>query len=193
MKKLLFALLLLSPLFAGAQTAIWKVDRDHSSVSFSVTHLVISEVEGNFKNFEGELKAAKPDFSDAAINFSVDVFSISTGNDPRDNHLKSNDFLNAEKYPKMTFKSTAFNRITEGKYLLEGDLTIRDVTRNVKFNVTYGGTAKDADGKLRAGFKANTYINRFDYNLRWDKMTEGGGMVVDKMVNIELKLEFIKQ
>ncbi|RPD40812.1 YceI family protein [Chitinophaga barathri] len=193
MKKLLFALLLYSPLLAGAQAATWKVDRDHSSVAFSVTHLVISEVEGNFKNFEGELKAAKPDFSDATITFSVDVFSISTGNDPRDNHLKSNDFLNAEKYPKMTFKSTSFTRITEGKYLLEGDLTIRDVTKSVKFNVTYGGTAKDPANKLRAGFKANTYINRFDYNLKWDKMTEAGGMVVDKMVNIELKLELIKQ
>lgn len=193
MKKLLFALLLHSPLFAGTQAATWKVDRDHSSVSFSVTHLVISEVDGNFKNFEGELTAAKPDLTDAQIFFSVDVFSINTGNDPRDNHLRSKDFLHAEQYPTMTFKSTSFNRITEGKYLLEGELTIRDVTKKVKFNVTYGGTAKDATGKLRAGFKANTYINRFDYNLKWDKMTEAGGMVVDKMVNLELKLEFIKE
>jgi len=193
MKRLLLVVLICSPLSLLAQAATWKVDRDHSSVNFSVEHLVISEVDGSFKSFDGEIKAAKPDFSDAQINFTVDVSSVNTGNDPRDKHLRSNDFLNAEQYPKMSFKSVSFTKVTEGKYLLEGDLTIRDVTKRVKFNVSYGGTAKDAENRQRAGFKANTYINRFDYNLKWDKMTEAGGMVVDKMVDIELKLEFIKQ
>jgi len=193
MKRLLFVVLICSPLGLLAQAATWKVDRDHSSVNFSVEHLVISEVDGSFKSFDGELKAAKPDFSDARINFTVDVASVNTGNDPRDKHLRSNDFLNAEQFPKMSFKSTSLTKVSEGKYLLEGDLTIRDVTKRVKFNVSYGGTVKDAENKQRAGFKANTYINRFDYNLKWDKLTEAGGTVVDKMVDIELKLEFIKQ
>lgn len=193
MKRLILAALVCSPLSVLAQAGTWKVDKDHSSVNFSVEHLVISEVDGSFKNFDGAITASKPDFSDARISFTVDVASINTGNDPRDKHLRSNDFFNAEQYPQMRFKSTSFKKVTDGKYLAEGDLTIRDVTKSVKFNVTYGGTAKDTEGRQRAGFKANTYINRFDYNLKWDKTTEAGGMVVDKMVDIELKLEFVKQ
>lgn len=185
-------MLVYGPLSVSGQ-ATWKVDKTHSSVQFSVEHLVISEVDGSFRNFNGEIKAAKPDFSDAQITFTVDVASINTGSEPRDNHLRSNDFLNAEKYPQMSFKSASMTKVSEGKYLLEGDLTIRDVTKRVKFNVSYGGMVKDAENKTRTGFKANTYINRFDYNLKWDKMTEAGGMVVDKMVDIELKLEFVKQ
>ncbi len=193
MIKLLYAVLLCSPVWAFAQTVTWKADRDHSSVRFSVNHLVISKVDGTFKNFGGDMTSKGADFSDAAIGFTVDVLSISTGDAPRDNHLKSNDFFNAEKYPAMTFKSSSLTKVTSGKYLLTGDLTIRDVTKQVKFNVAYGGTVKDAAGKQRATFKVNTYLNRFDYNLKWDKLTEAGGMVVDKMVNIELKLEFVQQ
>lgn len=192
MSKLLFAILLCSSLASIAQSPVWKADRDHSSVSFSVTHLMISKVEGRFREFDGHITAAKPDFSDASIQFGVDAFSITTGDDKRDNHLKSSDFLHAEQFPRLSFQSTAFRRITEGRYQLEGDLTIRDVTRRVKFNVTYGGITTEGN-KQRATFKATTYINRFDYNLQWDKLTEAGGMVVDKMVSIMLKLEFVKQ
>lgn len=193
MIKLLYAVLLCSPMWVLGQTVTWKADRERSSVKFSVNHLVISKVEGIFKNFEGDIQNAGPDFADAAINFTVDVFSINTGDGPRDNHLKSNDFFNAEKYPVMTFKSSSLTKVTSGKYLLAGNLTIRDVTRQIKLNVAYSGTTKDAAGRQRATFKANTYLNRFDYNLKWDKLTEAGGMVVDKMVNIELKLEFVQQ
>lgn len=193
MIKLLYAVLLCSPVWALGQTVTWKADKERSSVKFSVNHLVISKVEGIFKNFEGEMKTSGPDFSDAGISFSVDVFSINTGDAPRDNHLKSNDFFNAEKYPVMTFKSSSLTKVTSSKYLLAGNLTIRDVTKPVKLNVAYTGTTKDASGKQRASFRVNTYLNRFDYNLRWDKLTEAGGMVVDKMVNIELKLEFVQQ
>lgn len=193
MIKLLLAALLCSPVWVWAQTVTWKTDREHSTVKFSVNHLVISKVDGVFRNFEGDMTTTGQDFSDAAINFTVDVFSINTGDAPRDNHLKSNDFFNAEKYPSMTFKSSSVTRVTNGKYLLAGHLTIRDVTRPIKLNVAYSGTTKDASGKQRAVFKANTYLNRFDYNLKWDKLTEAGGMVVDKMVNIELKLEFVQQ
>ncbi|RPE09616.1 polyisoprenoid-binding protein [Chitinophaga lutea] len=193
MIKLLYAVLLCSPVWAFAQTVTWKADRERSVVRFSVNHLVISKVDGVFKNFEGDMTSKGPDFSDATVSFTVDVFSINTGDAPRDNHLKSNDFFNAEKHPAMTFKSSSLTKVTNGKYLLTGDLTIRDVTKQVKFNVAYGGTTKDATGKQRATFKVNTYLNRFDYHLKWDKLTEAGGMVVDKMVNIELKLEFVQQ
>jgi polyisoprenoid-binding protein YceI len=191
MKKILFssALALLGT-GAFAQSKTWNVDASHSNVRFTVTHMVISEVEGAFRKFNGSLVSAKPDFTDAAINFSVDINSIDTDNDGRDKHLKADDFFNAEKYPAMTFKGTSFRKLSGNKYELKGNLTIRDITRPVTFAVTYGGTAKDPWGNTKAGFKASTTINRFDYNLKWNTLTEAGGAMVGKDVAIDLKLEF---
>jgi len=178
---------------AFAQSSTWKTDASHSNVKFSVTHLVVSEVEGYFKTFAGTLVSSKPDFTDAAINFSVDINSINTDNEGRDKHLKSDDFFNAEKFPQMTFKSTSFKKVGDKKYVLEGDLTIRDITKKVKFDVVFGGTVKDPWGNIKAGFKATGSINRFDYNLKWNSVTEAGGAVVSKEVAIVLNLEFAQQ
>lgn len=175
---------------SGYSQGKWSVDNTHSNVKFTVTHLLISEVEGYFKSFTGTLQSLKPDFTDAKIDFSVDIASINTDNDMRDKHLKSDDFFNAEKFPKMTFKSLLFKKISDKKYELTGDLTIRDVTKRVKFDVTYGGTVKDGYGNTKAGFKATATINRFDYNLKWNSVTEAGGVVVGPEVEILLNLEF---
>src|SRR5689334_2814688 len=166
----------------------WSIDKVHSNVKFTVTHLVISEVEGYFKIFDGSMEHSKPDFSDAKINFSVDINSINTDNDNRDKHLKSDDFFNAEKFPTMKFESTSFTPLGNNKYKLVGNLTIRDITKPVTFDVTYGGTA-NMMGTVKAGFKAKTTINRFDYNLKWDKTTEAGGLVVGKDVDITVNAE----
>lgn len=191
MKRTFFALVaLLMATFSNAQT--WNVDAAHSNVKFSVTHLVVSEMEGSFKVFSGKIVSSKPDFTGAAVEFSVDVKSINTDNEMRDNHLKGDDFFNAEKFPVMTFKSTSFKKVAGNKYLLEGNLTIRDITKKVKFDVVYGGTAKDPWGNIKSGFKASTTINRFDYNLKWNTITEAGGAVVGKDVAIALKLEFVQ-
>ncbi|WP_299289649.1 YceI family protein [uncultured Mucilaginibacter sp.] len=190
MKKLMIAAALVltqSALFAQTK---WNVDPAHSSAKFTVTHLVISEVEGNFKTFKGTMVNTKPDFTDANVDFSIDVASINTDNEMRDKHLKSDDFFNTEKYPNMIFKSTSMKKLAGNKYTLTGNLTIRDVTKPVKFDVTYGGTAKDAYGNTKVGFKANTVINRFDYGLKWNAATEAGGATVGKDVTIDLKLEF---
>lgn len=168
----------------------WTVDATHSNVRFTVTHLVISEVEGSFKKFDGDLTSSKPDLTDAVINFSVDVNSINTDNDMRDKHLKSDDFFNAPQYPNMTFKSTSFKKVSGNKYELYGNLTIRDVTKPVKFDVVYGGTATDGYGNTKAGFKATTSINRFDYGLKWNGLTGAGDATVSKEVAIDLRLEF---
>ena len=175
---------------SAAAQGKWIIDNAHSNVNFTVTHLVISEVEGHFKSFTGTLESSKPDFTDAKIDFTVDVSSINTDNDMRDKHLKSDDFFNEEKYPKMTFKSSSFKKISDKKYELTGDLTIRDVTKKVKFDVTYGGTVKDGYGNTKAGFKASTTINRFDYHLKWNSVTEAGGVVVGPDVEIQLNLQF---
>lgn len=194
MKKTLIALVFVAIAGTGvAQTSTWKTDNAHSAVKFSVSHLVVSDVEGTFKVYNGTVQSAKPDFTDAKIDFAVDVNSINTDNEARDKHLRSDDFFNAEKFPQMSFKSTSFKKISANKYVLEGDLTIRDITKRVKFDVTYGGTVKDPWGNTKAGFKATGAINRFDYNLKWNTLTEAGGAVVGKEVSIIVNLELAQQ
>ena len=181
----------------GLKTALandvfkWTIDRAHSGVKFTVTHMVISEVEGSFKIFDGSMQNTKPDFSDAVISFTIDVSSINTDNETRDNHLKSDDFFNAEKYLLMKFTSSSFTPLGDNKYKLSGDLTIRDVTKPVVFDVTYGGTV-NAIGGTRIGFKAKTTIDRFDYNLKWSQTVEAGGLVVSKDVDITVNVELKK-
>jgi polyisoprenoid-binding protein YceI len=175
---------------ASAQTK-WTVDKTHSNVKFMVTHMVVSEMEGTFKVFDGTMENTKPDFSDAKISFAIDVASVNTDNERRDGHLKSDDFFNAEKYPKMTFVSTSVKPMGGNKYELAGNLTIRDITKPVVFEVTHGGVLNTSRG-AKAGFKATTKINRFDYNLKWDRATETGGLVVDKEVTIQVNVEMDK-
>jgi polyisoprenoid-binding protein YceI len=189
-KPMLAILFVISMITQGKTQSKWTLDKAHSGVKFTVSHLVISEVEGSFKTFTGSITASKSDFTDAQIDFSVDVNSISTDNEMRDNHLKSDDFFNAEKYPSMTFKSLSFKKLSGKAYELTGNLTIRDVTRKVRFDVTYGGTVKDPYGNTKAGFKATATINRLDYGLKWNKLTEAGGAVVGSDVTIILNTEF---
>lgn len=195
MKKinsLLMAAMLLVAATTKAQTS-WNVDASHSSVKFSVSHLMVSEVEGAFKKFDGSIDAPSAnDFNNAKVKFTVDVNSINTDNDARDKHLKSDDFFNAEKYPNMSFVSTSFKKGSGNKYVLEGNLTIRDVTKKVKMNVTYGGTVTDPWGNVKAGFKTDLKVSRKAYGLLWNKLTEAGGAVVGDEVTITLKMEFGK-
>lgn len=176
---------------AGAQSN-WKIDNSHSNVKFTVTHLVISEVDGHFKNFSGTMTSERQDFADAIIEFTVETNSISTDNENRDVHLKSDDFFNAEKYPQMVFRSGSMNQTGDATYELTGDLTIRNITKKVKFDVRYGGTVVDPWGNTKAGFKATGTINRFDYDLKWNALTEAGGAVVGKDVKITINAEFSK-
>ena len=176
--------------FASAQTD-WKLDKVHSSITFTVKHMVISNVTGSFKDFAITMKSAKDDFSDATVQSTIKVASLSTDNNMRDNHLKSDDFFNAEKYPEINFKSTSFEKLSDTKYKITGDLTIRDVTKNVTFDAVLNGTLKTNRGVLSA-WKATTSINRFDYNLKWNKTIETGGLIVGQDVTITLNLELNK-
>jgi polyisoprenoid-binding protein YceI len=180
-----------TPVPAAYAPVKWAIDKVHSNVLFSVSHLVVSDVEGSFKSFDGSLVGEKPDFTDAVINFTVDVNSVSTDNENRDKHLKSDDFFNAEKFPQMKFVSTSFQLVSGNKYKLTGNLTIRDVTKSVTFDVTYGGTVT-AMGGTHIGFKAKSTINRFDFNLKWSAATEAGGLVVGKDVDITINLDLKK-
>jgi len=169
----------------------WVLDKAHTNVRFSVAHLVVSDVDGSFKSFDASVASAKPDFTDAVINFTVDVASINTDNEMRDKHLQSDDFFNAAKFPQIKFASKSFQSLGNNKYKLTGDLTIRDVTKPVSFDVTYGGTV-NAMGGTHAGFKAKTSLNRFDYNLKWNAATEAGGLVAGKDVEITLNIDLKK-
>jgi polyisoprenoid-binding protein YceI len=187
-----FAVLLLFISTNFAQTE-WAFDKSHSKVGFSVTHLLIAEVDGTFKNFDGKVNTENDSFENAKISLTVDINSIDTDNEKRDAHLKSDDFFNAEKYPEMTFKSREFTKVDDKNYKMVGDLTIRDVTKEITLDVVMNGTITDPWGNTRAGFKLTGELNRFDYNLKWNKVMEAGGLVVGETVTIEANVELIKQ
>lgn len=191
MKKFIFsaAVALLSLVAANAQ-AVWDIDASHSSIRFSVPHMMVSETEGVFKKFTGKITAKDVNFTNAQVDFSVDVNSINTDSESRDGHLKSDDFFSAAKFPAMTFKSTSFKKVKGNKYQVEGNLTIRNVTKKVKVDVVYGGTVKDPYGNTKAGFKAQFVIDRQLYGLSFNKTLETGGALVGNNVTVDLKFEF---
>jgi Uncharacterized conserved protein len=189
--QMLAAVILLMVSFTFAQSD-WKIDPTHSNIQFTVSHLVVSEVSGFFKKFDASAKTKDDNFKDAQIEFTADVNSISTDNEKRDAHLRSDDFFNAEKFPQIKFKSKSFKKISNNKYKLTGDFTIRDVTKTIDLDVTFNGTIKDPWGNTRAGFKIAGSINRFDYNLKWNNLLEAGGAVVGKTVELKCNVELIK-
>lgn len=190
--NLFLALLLLAATTLSAQTN-WSVDKSHSKVGFSVTHLVITDVDGFFKEYEAKVTTNGDDFSTANIDFAVNTGSIFTDNDGRDKHLRSDDFFNAEKYPQMVFKGKSMKKVSDNKYKLVGDLTIRDVTKQVELEVKYNGMVKDPWGNTKAGFKVTGEINRFDYNLKWNTAIETGALVVGREVELVIDLQLVKK
>lgn len=171
----------------------YKIDAAHSEITFKVKHLMITNVTGNFKEFNATMNAAEADFTDAIIHFEANTNSINTNNEQRDTHLKSDDFFNAEKYPLLQFSSTSFIKKTESEYILEGNLTIREITKPITFNVEYGGTMVDPYGQTKAGFELTGKLNRKDFNLKWSATTEAGGIVVSDDVRLQLSVQMIKQ
>ena len=173
--------------------ATWKMDTAHSEVKFRVKHLVISTVTGNFNKFNGTVESTKEDLTDAKINFEAEVNSIDTKNEQRDGHLKSPDFFDAASHPTLTFASKAFTKKGGNEYALTGDLTLRGTTKEVTFPVVYNGTVKGFGGSFDvAAFEINGKINRQDFGLKWNALTETGGIVVSDDVKLEVLAEFIK-
>lgn len=175
-----------------ATTTKWVLDPMHSEVQFKVKHLVISTVTGSFKKFEGTLETENDDFTGAEVNISLEVNSIDTNQDQRDGHLKSADFFDAEQYPTITFKSTSFEK-DGGDYTLKGDLTIKGVTKPVTLTAEHGGSATDFYGNTKAGFDVAGKINRKDFGLTWDGITEAGSVVVSEEVKLIFNVQFAKQ
>lgn len=173
--------------------ATYKIDPDHSDVMFKVKHLMISTATGVFKKFDATLEVDEDDLTKAKVTFEADVDGVDTKNEQRDAHLKSDDFFNAEQFPKMTFKSTSIKKSGNDEYKLIGDLTIRDITKPVELKVEYNGSTKDPWGMERMGFEVSGKINRKEYGLKWSAVTEAGGLVVADDVKLAMNVEMVKQ
>ncbi|WP_424447840.1 YceI family protein [Microbacterium arborescens] len=171
----------------GYKAGTWALDASHSEVGFSVRHMMISKVRGTFAVAEATIIAPENPF-ELTLDAKVDVASINTKDEGRDNHLRSADFFDVEKYPTITFVSTGV-RQQGGDFLVDGDLTIKDVTKPVTFEVEFGGFGTDPWGNYKAGATAKTVINREEFGLTWNAALETGGVLVGKDVTIELDLQ----
>ncbi len=171
----------------------WHVDPLHSTIQFSVQHLLISTVNGTFDSFHGTMEwLGGHDLSDLKVYFEVDTDSIDTHVADRDEHLKSVDFFDAVRFPTLKFESTSLEKQAD-HYILRGDLTIKDRTESIEFEVRFGGIAYDTVGKKRAGFEVKGSVNRKKFGLVWDEITEAGSVVVGADIAIRLSLQFIQQ
>ncbi|WDF57002.1 YceI family protein [Mucilaginibacter sp. KACC 22063] len=173
-------------------TTKWVLDPMHSEVQFKIKHLVISTVTGSFNKFEGTAETEGDEFENANIEFTLDVDSIDTNQEQRDQHLKAADFFDAEQYPKITFKSTSFTK-SGSDFKLTGDLTIKDVTKSVTLDVEHGGTATDFYGNHKAGFEVAGKINRKEFGLTWHGVTEAGSIVLGDDIKLDISVQFTKQ
>jgi len=170
----------------------WISDPAHSEVQFKVKHLVISTVTGNFGTFEAKMETEIEDFVPALISFEAKAESLNTNNSDRDNHLRSADFFDVKNFPTINFLSTEFVKKAEGNYELLGDLTIKGTTRKIQLNVEFGGRMTDPYGNEKAGFEVSGKINRKDFGLIWNAVTEAGGVVVSDEVRLLMNVQLVK-
>lgn len=174
-------------------TIKWALDPTHSEIGFKVRHMMLTNVSGQFGEFTADAETEGEDFNTAKINFSAAIKSINTNNEQRDQHLQSPDFFDKDKYPAITFKSSSFVKQDEDTYKLEGDLTIKEVTKKVTLQVEFGGVSKDPWGNTKAGFSLNGKINREDFGLTWNAALETGGVLVSSDVKLHAEIQMVKQ
>jgi polyisoprenoid-binding protein YceI len=171
----------------------WSIDPAHTEIIFKAKHLVISSVSGKFNEFYGDVETEGDNFENAQAEFIAKVASITTGNNDRDNHLKSDDFFNAEKYPELKFKSTSIKKVGDEEYKMKGDLTIRDITKPIELDVLFGGIVDDPYGNTKAGFEITGNVSRKEYGLKWNAVTEAGSVVVGDKIKIGLNVQVSKE
>ena len=185
-------------LFVLASTAVlaadvYDIDVAHSQVGFTVKHLGISTVPGKFEKFSGTITLTREDPAAAKVEATIDATSIDTGVETRDKHLKSPDFFDVARFPELKFVSTKNSPLKDGRFVMEGKLTMHGVTKPVKMDVQFGGKAKDPWGGERAAFTASTTINRKDFGVSYNKVLDNGGLMVSDEVNITLQIEAVKR
>jgi len=174
-------------------TTQWIGDPVHSEIEFKIKHLMITTVTGRFNDYQVTAETQDDDFTTTKINFTAEIDSITTGNTDRDNHLKSPEFFDAAIFPQLKFEGSQMKKIGEENYELNDNLTIRDVTKNIKLDVEFGGIIKDPYGQTKAGFALNGKISRKEFGLTWNALTETGGMVVSDDVRLACEIQVIKK
>jgi polyisoprenoid-binding protein YceI len=174
-------------------TTTWNADNMHSEIGFKVKHMMITNVSGNFERFTASAESNGDDFTNGKFTFSAEIDSINTGVSDRDGHLKSDDFFGAQSFPLLSFNSTGVAKKSDHQYTITGDLTIRDVTKNVEFQAELGGIAVDPYGQTKAGFSISGKIKRSDFGLTWSAVTEAGNIVVGDEVKLSAEIQFIKK
>jgi polyisoprenoid-binding protein YceI len=174
----------------GYEAATWTIDPVHSEVGFSVRHMMVSKVRGRFTRFSGEIVTAD-DPAQSSVTAEIDLSSINTGQEQRDEHIKSADFFEVETYPTMTYRSTGI-KVEDGEYLLEGDLTLKGVTRTVPLKLELQGFGPDPYGGYRAGFTATGELNRSDFNVSFNAPMANGGVVVGDKIQLHLEIEAVR-
>lgn len=173
----------------GYVAGTWTIDPAHSEIAFVARHLMVSKVRGHFNTFDAEIVTA-PNPLDSTLTATVDLSSVTTGNEQRDNHLRSSDFFEIDKHPKMTYRSTGIRRDGDD-FIIDGELSVKDVTRPVPLKLEVNGFGSDPWGGTRAGFSATGEINRHDFNVNWSAALETGGMVVGDRVQIQIEIEAV--
>ncbi len=173
-------------------TSTWAIDGVHSVVEFAVKHMMVSTVKGRFRGVEGTVNIDEEHPERSTVTATIDTATVDTGVGQRDDHLRSDDFFNAEKYPKITFSSTRVEKLDGENWRVVGDLTIRDVTKEVTLAAEYEGQIKDAFGKQRAAFSATTQVNRKEFGLNWNGVIEAGGVVLGDKIKIELNIAAVR-
>lgn len=171
----------------------WTVDKDHSEIKFKVKHMKITNVTGSFNDFDVQVETEDEDFSNAEISFSAKASSIDTDNEKRDEHLKSEDFFDAENHPEIKFKASGYEKTGDDSFKLKGDLTMKGKTNEVTLNGEFGGVGKDPWGNTKAGFSLEGKIDRTDFGLNWNQALESGGVLVSKEVKIMAEVQLAKK
>lgn len=170
----------------------WNIDAAHSGINFSVRHMVVSKVRGRFGKYSGTITLDEADITGSSVEVSLDASSVDTGVAERDTHLRSADFFDVEKFPELRFRSQRIERVDDTRYRIIGELTIRDVKRDVVLDAEYGGRGKDPWGNERVGFVAKTSIDRKEFGLTWNQTLETGGILVGDRIEIDLDVQGVR-
>lgn len=176
-----------------ALDGVWDFDPAHTRIGFSAKHAMVTTVRGSFNEVAGEIDATMADPSESSVRVRLGVGSIDTRSQQRDDHLRSPDFFNVEQWPEITFVSTNIDQIEENDFAVSGELTIRDVTRQVMLPITLVGVERDAFGNVRAGFEGSRRINRRDFGLEWNMPLDSGGVLVSERITLEFEISAIKR
>jgi len=171
----------------------WVLDPIHSELGFKIKHLMITNVSGNFKEIEAEVQTEGEDFTTAIIEAKIKTASINTNNEQRDGHLRTSDFLEADKYPEIIFKSTRVEKLDNENFFVYGDLTLKGITKPVKLNVEYSGVTKDPWGGERSGVVITGKINRSEWGVTFNTVLETGGVALSDEIKIHSEIQLVKQ